>query len=82
MRKKFFAESIEAFPHDYRKALTLWKRANSISFTCAISTTVYGVALKFLGSSWLVLTVFSAVSFGFLVLWRPRPLPVQGDQPA
>jgi hypothetical protein len=69
-----FAQSTQALPRNPRLALSLCRSANVIGFSCASSMTVYGVALKLLGSSWLVPGILFAVSLGFLVLWRPRPL--------
>jgi len=72
MRKKFFTQSTEALPNDPRRAQGLRTSATLIGLSCAMSVTVYGVVLKFLGSSWLVTGIFFAVSLSFLVLWRPR----------
>ena len=74
IRKKTFAQSTEAFPRDPRQSLRLCRAANLIGFSCALSVAVYGVALKRLGSSWLVSGTLFAVSLGFLLLWKPRPL--------
>jgi hypothetical protein len=72
MRKKFFAQLAEALPADSQKALNRWRAANFISFTFAMNPTIFGVALKFFGTSWLVSGIFFAVGLGLLVLWRPR----------
>jgi hypothetical protein len=72
MRKKFFAQSAEALCADPQKALNRWRAANLIGFTFAMNPTVFGVALKFFGTSWLVSGIFFAVGLGLLVLWRPR----------
>jgi hypothetical protein len=37
-----------------------------------MNVTIFGVALKFIGTGWLVPGIFFAVGFGFLVLWGPR----------
>jgi hypothetical protein len=72
MRKKFFARSAEALSSDPGKAFNQWKAANFIGFTSAMNPTIFGVALKFIGASWLVPGILFAVSLGLLVLWRPR----------
>lgn len=72
MRKKLFAQSAEALPVDPQKALNRWRAANIIGFTCAMNPTIFGVALKFIGASWLVPSILFAVGLGLLVLWRPR----------
>src|SRR5215470_6061229 len=72
MRKKFFRQSTEAFPSDLRKALTLWRGAHMVGFTFAMSITIFGVVLKFLGSSWLMSGIFFGLSLVFLLLWKPR----------
>ena len=51
--------------------------------SCAMSIAIFGVALKFLGSSWLVPGIFFGLSLCFLLLWRPSQLAaVSGAQPA
>jgi hypothetical protein len=72
MRKKLFAKSAEALRSDPRKAFNQWEAANIIGFSCAMNPTIFGVALKFIGASWLVPGILFAVGLGFLVLWRPR----------
>jgi putative Mn2+ efflux pump MntP len=72
MRKKLFAQSAEALSSDPRKAFNQWRAANVIGFTCAMNPTIFGVALKFVGASWLMPGILFAVGLGFLVLWRPR----------
>jgi len=72
MRKKLFAQSTEALRGDPHKALSGWKAAHIIGFTCAMNVTIFGVALKFLGTDWLVSGILFAVGLGFLALWRPR----------
>jgi hypothetical protein len=74
MRKKFLAQSREIFRGDPHEALSGWKLAHFIGFGCAMSVTIFGVALKFIGTGWLVPGVFFAVGLGFLLLWRPRPI--------
>jgi putative Mn2+ efflux pump MntP len=76
MRKKFLGPSTEALPDNPRKALALWRAAQVISFSCAMSIAIFGVGLKFLGSTWLVPGIFFGLSLGFLLLWRPSPLAV------
>ena len=71
MRKKFFAQSAEVFRADPHMALSRWKAAHFIGFSCAMSVTIFGVALKFIGTGWSVPGIFFAVGLGFLVLWRP-----------
>jgi hypothetical protein len=82
LRKKLFKQSVEALPSDVRKALRLWRGAHSIGFSFAMSMTIFGVALKFLGSSWYVAGIFFCLSLGFLLLWRPRQLAMVGAQAA
>jgi hypothetical protein len=82
MRKKFFRQSTEALPGDLRKALALWSAAHVIGFSCAMSISIFGVALKFLGSSWFMPGIFFGLSLGFLLLWRPCQLAVSGAQRA
>jgi len=72
MRKKFFAQSTEVFRGDPHKALNRWKTAHFIGFSCAMSVTIFGAALKLIGTGWLVPGIFFAVGLGLLVLWRPR----------
>lgn len=72
MRKKLFAQSAKALPADPQKAFSRWRAANIIGFTCAMNPTIFGVALKFIGASWLMPGILFAVGLGFLVLWRPR----------
>lgn len=76
MRKKFLRQSAEAIPDNPRKALAHWMAAHFISFSCAMSIAIFGVALKFLGSSWLVPGIFFGLSLCFLLLWRPTQLHV------
>jgi hypothetical protein len=82
MRKKLFAQSTESLPGDLGKALRLWRGAHFISFSNAMSIAILGVALKFLGTSWLVPGVFFGLSLGFLLLWRPRRMAANSAQPA
>ena len=72
LRKKFFAQSSEVFRGDPSKAVSRWKAAHFIGFSCAMCVTIFGVALKLLGTRWLEAGMFFAVGFGFLALWRPR----------
>ena len=81
MRKKLFKQSTETISGNPEKALHLWKAANVVGWCCAMNLNVFGVVLKFLGGSWLVLGIFFVMSLGFLLLWRPRPLPVNGVRP-
>jgi hypothetical protein len=71
MRKKFLVQSTEVVRSDPSKAASQWRMAHSIGFSCAMSVTILGVALKLLGTGWLLPGMFFAVSLGFLVLWRP-----------
>jgi hypothetical protein len=82
MRKKFFKLSAEALLRDPNKARSHWRAANVIGFNCALSVTVYGAALKLLGSGWLVPGIFFCVSLCLLLLWRPNPLEPNSVQPA
>jgi hypothetical protein len=82
MRKKFFKLSTETLARDPRKARRHWRAANGIGFSCAMSVSVYGAALRLLGSDWLVAGILYGVSLGFLLLWRPRQLQPSGAQPA
>jgi hypothetical protein len=82
LRKKLFKQSTDALSGNPRKALYFWRGGNLIGWCCAIDLAIFGVALKFLGSSSLVLGVFLAVSLGFLLLWRPRPLIVNSARTA
>lgn len=82
MRKKFLRQSTEALPDSPRKALALWRAAHFISFSCAMSIAIFGVALKFLGSSWLVPGIFFGLSLCVLLLWRPSQLAVSTARPA
>ena len=79
IRKKFLAQSTEVLLGDPSKAVSRWKGAHFIGFSCAMSVTIFGVALKFLGTVWLVPGIFFAVSLGLLVLWRPRRPPSTPD---
>ncbi len=81
MRKKFFRQSTAALPSDLHKALNLWRVAHILGFTCAMNLTIFGVILRFLGSSWLVPGIFFGLSLMFLVLWRPRQLAVSTAKP-
>jgi hypothetical protein len=71
MRKKFLVQSTEVLRSDPSKAASHWRMAHSIGFTFAMSVTIFGVALKLLGTGWLLPGMFFAVSLGLLVLWRP-----------
>jgi hypothetical protein len=82
MRKKLFALSTESLPGDPSKALRLWRGAHFISFSNAMSITILGVALRFLGTSWSVPGVLFGLSLGFLLLWRPRQMTANSAQPA
>ena len=82
IRKKFFRQSAQALSVDLPKALKFWKVAHIIGFCCALDLALFGFALKFLGSSWLVPGIFFGLSLGFLLLWRPRELAQSGVQPA
>jgi hypothetical protein len=82
MRKKLFTQSTESLPGDLGKALRLWRGAHLVSFSNAMSIAILGVALKFLGTSWLVPGVFFGLSLGFLLLWRPRQMAADSVQPA
>ena len=82
MRRKFFALSTKAVPHDPRMASKHWRSANLISFCCAINLAIFGVVLKIIGSGWLVPGILFGLGLGFLLLWRPRLLAVGGVQPA
>ena len=57
IRKKLFRQSTEALPNDLGKALSLWNGAHFIGFSFAMSITIFGVVLKFLGSSWFVVGI-------------------------
>ena len=72
MQRKFLALSTEVLREDPSKAARRWKAAHFIGFSCAMSVTIFGMALKFLGTGWLVPGIFFAVGLGLLVLWRPR----------
>lgn len=72
LREKFLNQS-EELRGDPHKALSRWKAAHFIGFSCAMSLTIFGVALKLLGASWRVPGIYFAASLGLLVLWRPRP---------
>jgi len=37
-----------------------------------MNPTIFGVALKFIGASWLMPSILFAVGWGLLVVWRPR----------
>ena len=82
MRNRLFTQSTESLPGDLDKALRLWRGAHFISFCNAMSIAILGVALKFLGTSWLVPGVFFGLSLGFLLLWRPRQMAANSAQPA
>lgn len=82
MRKKLLRLSTESFSGDLGKALRLWRGAHFISFSNAISITILGAALKFLGTSWLVPGILFGLSLGFLLLWRPRQMAGNSAQPA
>jgi hypothetical protein len=82
LRKRLFKQSVEALPGNVRKAVGLWRGAHFIGFSYAMSIAIFGVALRFLGSSWYVAGTFFCLSLGFLLLWRPRQLAVSDVQPA
>ncbi len=82
MRRRFFRLTSEALSHDPRKASHFWRSANVITFSCAISPTIYGFVLKILGSGWLVPGILFGLGLGFLLLWRLRQLAVSDVQPA
>ena len=72
IRKKFLAQSTEVLLSDPSKAVRRWKAAHFFGFSSAMSLTIFGLALKFLGTGWLVSGIFFAVGLGLLVLWRPQ----------
>ena len=82
MRKTLFKKSADALPGNVGEALRRWRGAHFIGFTNAMSIAIWGVVLRFVGSSWYVAGVFFGLSLGFLLLWRPRQLAVSGVQPA
>jgi hypothetical protein len=82
MRRKFFRRSSESLSGEPRKALAFWKVAHFIGFCSAMSLTLLGVVLKFLGSGWIVAGIFLGLGLTFLLLWRPRQLAVSVGQPA
>jgi hypothetical protein len=82
MRKKLFAQSAESLPGDLGKALRFWRGAHFTSFSNAMSMTILGAVLKFLGSGWNVAGIFFGLGLGFLLLWRPRQMAATSAQPA
>ena len=81
-RKQFFKRSTEAARHHPRMAHKHWRTANVLSFASAFNLSVCAAVLKFLGSDWIVPGIFFGLSLGFLLLWRPRELAVNGSPPA
>lgn len=80
VRRRFFKRSAEVFSLDLPKALKFWKTAHFFSFCVAIDLALFGFALKFLGSTWLVPGIFFALSLGLLWLWRPRQFAQRGGE--
>jgi hypothetical protein len=75
MRRKFFAVPTDGVAVDSSRVLNRWRVGNFTGFACATTITLLGFALKILGSTWLLPGIFFGVGLGFLLLWRPRPLP-------
>jgi hypothetical protein len=53
-------------------ALAQWRGGNIFSFAQAETVTLFGVALKFLGASWLTAGFFFFVGLVLILLWTPR----------
>ena len=81
VRRQLFARSTQSLRDDAGKALGLWRGANVVGFTHAMSLSILGAVLKFLGTSWLVAGVFFSAGLGLLVLWRPHQMAESGTLP-
>lgn len=81
-RKRIFKRSSEALPGELSAALKFWKSAQVIGFCFAMNLALFGFALKFLGSNWLVPGILFGLSLVFLVLWGPRQMAGSGAQQA
>jgi hypothetical protein len=77
LRKTLFKKSADALPNDVEESLKRWKGAHFIGFNNAMSITIFGVVLKFIGSSWYVAGIFFGLSMVFLLLWGPRQMAAQ-----
>lgn len=76
MRRKFFVVPAEGVAVDSSRVLNRWRMGNFTGFAGATTITFLGFVLKILGSTWLLPGIFFGVGLGFLLLWRPRPLPL------
>jgi hypothetical protein len=76
IRRKFLAFPAEGVALDFSSVLKRWRVGNFTCFACATTITLLGFALKILGSTWLLPGIFFGVGLGFLLWWRPRPLPL------
>ena len=85
MRRKFMEAALEALkrtPED-ANALLRWRNANIYSFVHAETVALFGVVLKFLGSSWRLAGPFFVIALLLLLWWTPRPkmLPTKSVPP-
>ena len=55
-----------------RKALGRWYMGNIVSFVHAETVALFGLALKFLGASWLIAGPFFTVGLAVMLVWTPR----------
>ena len=76
MPRKFFVVPAEGVVVDSSRVINRWRVGNSTRFACATTITLLGFTLKIIGSTWLLPGIFFGVGLGFLLLWRPRPLPL------
>ena len=82
LRRTLFKKSADALPNNLGEALKHWKGAHFSGFSNAMSITVLGAVLKFIGSSWSVVGIFFGLSLVFLLLWGPRPMATNSVPPA
>jgi hypothetical protein len=64
-------EVLRVHPEDVG-ALAKWRAGNVLSFTFAETTTLFGLALKFMGADWKIAGPFFAVGLLLLLAWFPR----------
>jgi hypothetical protein len=71
-------ESLRQNPQD-AQALFRWLKTHIVIMVLLVSLGLYGLALRFLGASFLVALPFYLVSVSLLLLWAPRGIGGASD---
>jgi F0F1-type ATP synthase membrane subunit c/vacuolar-type H+-ATPase subunit K len=73
VRRKLLRSALEGLQRDAgdAKALGQWRKANLFSMVMAVSVSLYGLALRFIGSSRQVAAPFFVAAVILMLLWRP-----------